>query len=208
MARLFIATPCTIDPQTFPEVLEDALSGGDVACLLIAPMGVSDAARQRIAEVLVPVIQRHGVAALVVDDSRAAGRARADGVHIATSDRLADALETFHPGGIVGVAGPKSRHEAMEAGEANVDYVFFGNLEPPETPEIHARNLDLALWWAPLFECPCVILAGNDLATVTEAAATGAEFVALRDAIWDHPDGPKAAVTAANALLEAQRETV
>lgn len=204
MARLYLVTPRDVDVSTFPAVLEQALAAGDVASLLIAVENGSDMARQRIAEILTPLAQGHGVAVMIRNDTRAAGRAKADGVHVDTGKADLDAaLETFHPAGIVGVGGLATRHEAMEAGETQVDYVFFGDLDRPEFEGGNPRARELAEWWVPLFEPPVVLLAGSDLASLDAAAATGAEFVALRDAIWTHPEGPAAAVAEAVKRLEA-----
>ena len=204
MARLYLVTPRDVDITTFPAVLDAALAAGDVASLLIAVEGGSDMARQRIAEILTPIAQARGVAVMVRNDTRAAGRAKTDGVHVDTGKADLDAaLETFHPDGIVGGGGLATRHEAMEAGETDVDYVFFGDLDRPEFEGGNPRTRELAEWWVPLFEPPVVLLAGNDLASLDAAAATGAEFVALRDAVWTHADGPAAAVAEATRRLAA-----
>lgn len=204
MSRLYLVTPLEFDLARFPAVLEEALSGGDVASLLIAPKGVSDMALQRIAEVLAPIGQRHGAAVLVLNDTRAAGRARADGVHVDTGvAALKAACSTFQPKSIVGAGGLKTRHDAMQAAETGADYVFFGMIEKPEEAMAHDKSLDLAEWWMPLFETPCVCFAGSDIASVDAVAATGADFVALRDAVWSHPAGPKAAVAEAIARIAA-----
>ncbi|MCE1237561.1 MAG: thiamine phosphate synthase [Hyphomicrobiales bacterium] len=195
MARLVLVTPSTVDLATFPATLEAAVSAGDVASLIVALDGGSEMTRQRLAEILTPIAQAHDVAVMVRNDSRAAGRSRADGVHVDTGPAdLENALETFHPNGIVGVGGLATRHEAMEAGDTAVDYVFFGDLDHPETDEAAPRALELAAWWTPLFEPPVVLLAGATLASCDAAAATGAEFVALRHAIWSDPRGPAEAV--------------
>ena len=132
MARLYLVTPRDVDVSTFPGLLDETLAAGDVASLLIAVEGGSDMTRQRIAEILTPVAQKHEVAVLVRNDTRAAGRAKADGVHVDTGPAdLENALETFHPDRIVGVGGLDTRHDAMEAGETQVDYVFFGDLDRP-----------------------------------------------------------------------------
>ncbi len=202
MARLYLVTPRDVDIATFPAVLEEALAGGDVASLLVAVESGSDMTRQRIAEILAPIAQGHGVAVLVRNDTRATGRSKADGVHVDTG--IADlkaALETFHPAAIVGCGNLATRHEAMEAGETATDYVFFGDLDRPEFEGGNPRARELAEWWVPLFEPPVVLLAGADLASVDAAAATGAEFVALRDAVWTHPAGPAAAIAEANRRL-------
>jgi len=39
---------------------------------------------------------------------------------------------------------------------------------------------------------------------VETLAATNAEFVALGDAVWSHPDGPAAGVRAAAEILDRQ----
>ena len=202
MARLYLVTPRDVDITTFPAVLEGALAAGDVASLLIAVEGGSDMTRQRLAEILTPIAQKRGVAVLVRNDTRATGRAKADGIHVDTGTAdLKSALESFHPASIVGCGNLATRHEAMEAGETEVDYVFFGDLDAPETADGQARARDLAEWWVPLFQPPVVLLAGSDLASLDAAADTGAEFVALRDAIWNDPRGPAEAVAEANRRL-------
>jgi thiamine-phosphate pyrophosphorylase len=204
VARLCLVTPRTIDLATFPASLEAAVSAGDVASLIVAIEGGADMLRQRIAEILTPIAQAHDVAVLVRNDSRAAGRAKADGLHVDTGlADLRDALDTFHPNGIVGVGGLETRHEAMEAGDTAADYVFFGDLDRAETADPTARALDLAAWWVPLFEPPVVLMGGASLSSCDAAAATGAEFVALRDAIWDDPRGPAEAVAEATRRLAA-----
>ena len=202
MSRLCLVTPRDLDVASFPAVLEEALAAGDVASLIIAFDGGSDAARQRIAEIVTPIAQARGVAVVVRNDTRAAGRAKADGVHVDTGRADLDAaLDTFHPAGIVGAGNLATRHEAMEAGETQVDYVFFGDLDRPETPEGSVRARELAEWWVPLFEPPVVLMAGSDPSSLEAAIATGAEFVALRDAVWRHPAGPAAAVAEATRRL-------
>lgn len=204
MARLCLVTPHAIDLATFTASLEAAVTAGDVASLIIDLPTASDVDRRRAADHVTPIAQAHDVAVLVRNDTRAGGRAKADGVHIDTG--MADlraALDTFHPGGIVGVGGLETRHEAMEAGETAVDYVFFGDLDRPEEPMVAARALDLAEWWVPLFEPPVVLLGGSSLSSCDDAAATGAEFVALRGAIWSDPRGPAAAVAEAVERLAA-----
>jgi thiamine-phosphate pyrophosphorylase len=202
-ARLFLITPRAVDAATFAPQLEAALAAGDVASLLIAPDVATTAELQAIAEALVPIAQRHDVAALVIGDSRVMGRAHADGIHIEAGEAaLKDAIDALQPKSIVGAGNLRVRHEAMEAGEAGADYIFFGLLDLEEGEEPHRKTLDLGAWWAELFEPPCVLLAGRSMASVEACARTGADFVALRAAVWEHPDGPAAAVAEANAVLD------
>lgn len=202
-ARLFLITPRSIDFTTFPALLEATLAAGDVATLLIAIDGVSGATLQRMAEVIVPIATAHDVATLVVDDSRVMGRAKADGVHVeAGTAALAEAVKTLAPRHIVGAGNIRTRHEAMEAGEAGADYLMFGLIDLEESEEAHRKTLEFGSWWANLFEPPCVLLAGRSLDSIRDCARTGCEFVGVRGAIWEHADGPAAAIGLANTILD------
>ena len=58
--RLYLISPIDLDPDSFPRAVEAALSGGDVACLLIADGGWGEGAAQKIAERVVPIAQAAG----------------------------------------------------------------------------------------------------------------------------------------------------
>jgi thiamine-phosphate pyrophosphorylase len=199
--RLCLVTPPALDPAAFPGILKSALGAGDVATLFIGGEAGADE-QQQIAEVLVVIAQAAGVAALVVNDPWLLERAGADGVHIDTGrDDLRAALDRFRGKRIIGAGGIRSRHEAMEFGERDPDYLFFGRLDGDTDDGIFPKALDLAAWWSGLFEIPAVVMGGRALASVSAAAEAGIEFVALRHAVWNHPDGPAAAVAEANRLL-------
>ncbi|CAI9415901.1 Thiamine-phosphate synthase [Pleomorphomonas sp. T1.2MG-36] len=202
-ARLFLITPRVVDVAALAPQLEAALAAGDVASLLIAPDPVTENDLQAIAETLVPIAQKHDVAALVLGNSRVMGRARADGIHIEAGETaLKEAIEALQPKSIVGAGNIRVRHEAMEAGEAGADYIFFGLLDLEEGEETHRKTIDLGAWWADLFEPPCVLLSGRSMESVEACARTGADFVAVRAAVWEHPEGPAAAIAQANAILD------
>jgi thiamine-phosphate pyrophosphorylase len=199
--RLCLVTPQAADPAAFAGILRSALAAGDVATLFV-DSGTTAEERQHIAETLVPVAQAAGVAALVVNDTRLLGRSNADGLHIDTGVAdLASAVERYRGKKIVGVGNIRSRHEAMERGEREPDYLFFGRLDGDTDDGIFPKAFDLAAWWSGLFEIPAVVMGGRALESVTAAAEAGIEFIALRTAIWDHPDGPAAAIAEANRLL-------
>ena len=200
--RLFLIAPDDAEAGRFVPQLESALAGGDVACLLLTAGARGDGDLQKFVASVVPLAQAAGTAVLVQNDTHTAGRSRSDGVHIDTGvEDLKLALGTFKPTGIVGAGAIRSRHDAMELAEAGVDYVFFGRLDFPEDPEPHPKTVALAEWWAELFEIPCVAFGGSDIGSLATTARTGADFVALRRAIWNHPDGPEAAVRSANETL-------
>lgn len=181
-----------------------ALSGGDIASVLIDPAGRDAAAFQRFAEMLVPIVQEAGAAAIVVDDSRTAGRVKADGLHLTGGDleALGEAVSSFRPKMIVGGSGFETRHDALDAGERMPDYILFGRIGGDADPEPHRKSLALAEWWAPIVEIPCILLAGGDLSTLEDAAATGSEFIGLSRAVFGEGVDPAAAVAAANRVFD------
>ncbi|WFE90734.1 thiamine phosphate synthase [Roseibium porphyridii] len=202
--RLFLVTPPEFDLAELTGKLDQAFAGGDIACVLIYMPGANTKDLQTTAETLVPIIQKGGAAAIVYRDTQAAGRSGADGVHVDTSlDDLKLAVESFQPERIVGTGGTKLKHDAMEWAETGVDYLFFGKLDLAEKENAHAKTLSSASWWAELFETPCVALAGNSMETLAEVAATGADFVAVKDVIWQSDRDTSDLIAEANKILDA-----
>tara|TARA_R110002020_G_scaffold61951_4_gene166259 strand:+ start:4804 stop:5457 length:654 start_codon:yes stop_codon:yes gene_type:complete len=201
--RLVLILPPADDIGKQAQQLEEALGAGDVATVILPQYGRDDQQFQIAAEHIVPIAQAHGAAALIAGDSRTAGRSKADGLHFEGSiEDLRDTLAKHTPKMIVGAGGASERHKALEIGEAQPDYIFFGKVEGDIKPEPHPKNLALAEWWASMVEIPCIVMGGNEVASVVAAAETGAEFVALRLAVFEHPEGPAAAIATANALLD------
>ncbi|HEX2148216.1 MAG TPA: thiamine phosphate synthase [Pseudorhizobium sp.] len=201
--RLVLILPPSSDLDQQARQLEEALAAGDVATVILPQYERDDQQFQSVAERLVPIVQAHDAAVLIAGDSRIAGRAKADGLHFeGSAEDLHDTLSKHTPKMIVGAGGASDRHRALEIGEAQPDYIFFGKLDGDIKPEPHPKNLGLGEWWASMVEIPCVVMGGNEVSSVVAVAQTGAEFVALRTAIFGHPDGPAAAVAAANAFLD------
>ena len=206
--RLFLVTPPEAEPDAFPDRLAEALAAGDVAAVLIATGG-SEPERETWAGKLVPIVQEAGAAALILDHTRVGGRTKADGVQIGSGlGDLRIAAESLRGKRILGAGSLNSRHAAMEAGEIGADYVFFGRPHGDTHDAPHPKALDLAEWWSDLMEVPAVLMGGRTLASVTEAAATGAAFVALHDAVWSHSAGPADAIRQALAALGAEERQV
>lgn len=201
--RLVLIAPRIDEPDRLAQIIGDALRGGDVASVIVAQRDLDERRFQLAAEAVVPVIQQAGAAALIAGDSRTAGRARADGLHVTGgAEELAEAMERFSPKLIVGGGSATTRHAALAMGELRPDYVFFGKLDGDIKPEPHPRNLELAEWWAAMVEIPCVVMGGSAVASVAEIAATGAEFCALASAVFAEEGGAAQAVAEANALLD------
>ena len=201
--RLVLILPESDDTAGQARQLEDALAGGDVASVIIPQYGLDDQAFQKRAELMVPIVQGAGAAALIAGDSRVAGRVKADGLHMnGTLTELDEAIEKFVPKMIVGTGGAADRHQALEIGERRPDYIFFGKLDGDIKPEAHPKNLALGEWWASMVEIPCIVMGGSDPSSALAVAETGAEFVALHKAVFSSEKAAKAVVAEVNAILD------
>ena len=201
--RLMLIVPEGDDIAARLMMLEDALRGGDVASVVLPQYGLEDSLFQKHAEALVPVIQQAGAAALIEGDTRVAGRAKADGIHIAGGiDAMVEAMEKHSPKMIVGGGNAKDRHVALGIGDLAPDYIFFGKIGGDIKPEAHSKNLALAEWWASMVEVPCVVMGGTDPQSALAVAETGAEFVALCQAVFAEPRNAAQVVASVNALLD------
>ncbi|MFP5077222.1 thiamine phosphate synthase [Rhizobium sp. YIM 134829] len=201
--RLVLVLPDMDDLALRRRFTEEALRGGDVASVILPQYRLDDQSFQKHAEALVPVIQAAGAAALIAGDTRTAGRAKADGLHIdGNQAAVAEAVEKFTPKLIVGGGNAADRHHALEIGEAKPDYIFFGRLDGDIKPEAHPKNVALGEWWAAMIEIPCVVMGGSDPASALTVAESGAEFVALSRAVFDVPENAAQVVAAVNALLD------
>lgn len=183
--------------------LEAALSGGDIASLIIAPYDADESAFQMRAERLSRLAQARGAASLVAGEPRIAARIGADGVHVeGPKAELAETIRRHQSKMMVGCGGARTRDAALELGETQPDYIFFGRFGYDLKPGPHPRNLSLAEWWAEMIQIPCIVMAGSDIASVVEVAMTGAEFVALGNAVFAPGTDPAERVARANRLLD------
>jgi thiamine-phosphate pyrophosphorylase len=189
-------------------MLENALAGGDIASIIIHSSNEDEGTFQTRCEKLTSVAQNAGVAVIIANDTRIAGRCNADGIHIdlpggnAGVPELAEAVEKYSPTKMVGGGAVKSRHMALSLGEASPDYLFFGRLNSDIKPQAHAKMLSLAEWWAQMVEIPGICMGGNELDSAIEVAKTGIDFIALSSAIFSHEEGAELAVKLVNQLLD------
>ncbi len=166
------------------DVLAAALDAAPIASVLIRTAHDATVDREAI-RALVTAAQKKDIAALVasgIDDSSKLG---ADGNHLLWSKDIVREFKTLRQstpaGTILGADAGRSRHDAMELGEAGADYVAFG--VPPHVEDrkkAAERQLDLVAWWSELFEVPCVALDVPDAVAARHLAEAGADFVGVR----------------------------
>ena len=200
--RLYLISPPEIGPG-FLDQAAAALAAGDVACLQLRLKDASDDEILRVGAQLLAITQPADVALLINDRPDLAAQIGADGTHIGRSDAsYQDARERVGADAIVGMTCHNSRHFAMEAAERGADYVAFGAFfgSPTKPAKFHAE-IDLLEWWCSIFEIPCVAIGGITAKNCGPLVRAGADFIAVVSAVWDHPEGSAAGVTALNAAI-------
>jgi thiamine-phosphate pyrophosphorylase len=201
--QLYLISPPTID-EAFADRLAAAFDGGAVSAFQLRLKGISDHEIARLAEPVQRLCADRGVAFIVNDSVGLAKRLGADGVHLGQDDGdPREARRLLGPDAQIGVTCHDSRHLAMEAGEAGVDYVAFGSFYPTTTKEAHHRpDPSILGWWSTLFEVPCVAIGGITPANAAPLVAAGADFLAVCGGVWNAEEGPEQAVA---AMLAAMR---
>src|SRR5882757_3581742 len=202
--RLYLISPERLDhPAIFADDLRAALDGGDVAAFQLRLKNVDDAAIVRAADTLRPICQQRGVAFFMNDRPDLAVKLDCDGVHVGQDDMpCAEARRIVGPDRQVGVTAKASRHLAMEAAEAGADYVAFGAFFHSSTKTVTTpADLEILEWWSGLMEIPCVAIGGITVGNCKPVIAAGADFLAVAGGVWNHKDGPQAAVRAFNEIF-------
>ncbi len=200
--RFYLFTPQRDDPASLAGELEAALAAADIAAVLLRLAESDERTLVSQVKAMAALVQRRDVALVIDGHTEIAARASADGAHLTGIEAFAAALPLLKPDRIAGAGGLRSRDDAMLAGETSADYVMFGE------PDRRGRRLPFAdieerlEWWADLVEIPCIGYAAN-LDEIGPLARTGADFIALGDWIWTHPQGAAAGVAAAAENLAA-----
>lgn len=187
--RLYLRTPPAFDPAAFAPELAAALDAGDVACLEIALDTVDETAWRAAVDALRPPAQAAGVAVLVHESADLAAASGCDGVRADPGADVTRLRRILGAEASIGVLAGGSRHEAMLAAERGADFVGL------------AADPDLIAWWAELMEVPCVAFTAADIATAGGLARARADFVAVDSAVWDHIEGPAAAIGTLTKVL-------
>jgi thiamine-phosphate pyrophosphorylase len=201
--RLYLISPPRLSAANFLGPLKEALAGGDVASFQLRLKDVSDDDIRRATDTLRPVVQAAGVAFILNDRPDLAAELGCDGVHVGQDDTPYAEARKALPNGIVGVTCHDSLHLAMDAAEAGADYVAFGAFFPTRTkdPKAQAVEPEILRAWSMATVIPCVAIGGITVANAPALVEAGADFLAVAAGVWEHTDGPRAAVAQFNALF-------
>jgi thiamine-phosphate pyrophosphorylase len=211
--RLYLITPPVIeDMDAFASEFEAVLKAAhntpaQIACLQIRlkknNAAASDNTIIELAKKLLPLAHAHDCIILINDRPDLAKKSGSDGVHLGQEDGdIKAARALLGEEASIGVTCHDSRHLAMIAGEQGADYVAFGAFFPTDTKQAKASaSADLLKWWVEATTLPCVAIGGITPENASPLIAAGADFIAVSSGVWQHPEGPKAAIKAFAALL-------
>lgn len=201
--QLYLITPPRLDAAAFSSALAAALDAGPVAAVQLRLKDADDDTVRRTCERLRPIVQDRDVAFILNDRPDLAAELGCDGVHIGQEDATyRDARRAMSEDGIVGVTCHDSRHLAMEAADAGADYVAFGAFFSTATKAPKTRaDPEVLTWWSEIMTVPCVAIGGITLANAPPLIEAGADFLAVSAGVWEHSDGPAAAVAGFSRLL-------
>ena len=206
--QLYLITPPVVpDLDAFADRLSETLDAATVAALQIRLKPAGDAVIEAAVRRLAPIAQSRGVAVILNDRPDLAAALGCDGVHVGQSDAsVASARRIMGKTAMIGATCHDSRHLAMEAAEAGADYVAFGAFFPTGTKETpHRPEPEILSIWQEVMEVPSVAIGGITVENAAGLIEAGADFLAVSQGVWGHPDGPAAAVRAFNALFDGRR---
>lgn len=184
VSKFCLQFECVSDESTSLARLERALQAIPVTSVILSGHAGASVDTSTL-QSLVELAQARGIAALIQADFELARILRADGVHVPWDTAIATsygrAREALGAKFIVGADAGRSRHDAMALAEAGADYIGFGIPGHVEDRVTAAqRRLDLAGWWAEIFEIPVMALdvdAPSDVAMLNDAKV---DFISLK----------------------------
>ncbi len=211
--RLYLITPPQIeDVPAFVDLFRAAVQGGDVASLQVRVKkgdGIDTARTREVTQAVKRICAAEHIALIINDSPQLARALEVDGVHLGLEDMdIAEARELVGPDMIIGATCKNSRHQAMIAGEAGADYVAFGAFYPTETKANTTHAEPEILTWCQMFlTLPCAAIGGITLDNAAPLISAGADFLAVSSGVWDHNDGPAAAVAMFNRVIDEAMAT-
>ena len=221
MSSDFPSTSAAVDPSTRCRLVlavtgrnaraleadpEEILASGDIASIIFDAADLDEVEFQELISPIVAAAHKNDIAVIVVGQTRVGGRVGADGLQFGQDpDVVREAIEKYTPQLMVGAGNVKTRHNALVIGELQPDYLMFGKPGGDIRVEPHPKNVDLASWWSSMVEIPCILLGGNSLESVIEAARSGADFVALENAIFSSQAGHSTKAEIMQRICEANR---
>ena len=200
--RLYLVTPLVADARAFAATIADALTGTDIAAVLLRLEAGDERTQINRVKAIAPLIQSAGAALILDGHPEITAHSGADGAHLSGIEDFQAAASRLKPDRIAGAGGLHTRHDAMLAAESGADYVMFGEPDESGKRPLLDAVIERVSWWSEVFEIPCVAFASS-VEEIGELAAAGADFVAVGDFVFADPRGLAASLADAASRLSA-----
>ena len=201
--RLYLITPPDFILSTLREKLARALDSGDIAYVQLR---LKNASEQRIISTidsLRPIVQARNVPFILNDNPELAYQSGCDGVHIGQNDTdYDDARDILGPSAVIGVTCKNNHRHALLASKKGANYVAFGAFFPTKTKITHSyASPKIINTWSKTMNTPSVAIGGITPKNCSKLVRAGVNFLAVISSVWEHTDGPNAAIKEFNAVI-------
>ncbi|QDY68953.1 thiamine phosphate synthase [Qingshengfaniella alkalisoli] len=191
--QLYLVTPASPSPDSFPDQLARVLDTTEIACLRLRTATQDEDEIGRIADALRDVAHRRDIPLVIDSHVQLVERHGLDGVHLLDGSKLVrKTRKALGADAIVGAYCGTSRHDGISAGEAGADYVSFGPAGPTVLGDGSKAEAELFAWWSDMIEMPVIAEGALDVTTIAQLAQI-TDFFAIGDEIW-REDDPAAAL--------------
>ncbi len=181
-AQIVLVAPSDAPADRLRAGLVAALERSAVAVLLLPRGQRAENEYNTLVKSVAPTAQKQGVAVLVEGDPGLVRKLGVDGLHVPLGLKaVEEAVRVLKPDFIVGAGDIRSRHDAMQKGELDIDYILFGPLSGP----MDDAARELARWWAETMQVPCVL--SDPEADIAAFDDEGCEFVAVPLVLPEQP---------------------
>ena len=186
--QIYLITPSEFELSVFSSQLVTVLDCADIACLRLT-MATQDEDRiLRAADAIREITHARDIAMVIDSHIMMVERLGLDGVHLTDGARsLRKARDELGADAIVGSYCGQSRHEGINAGEANADYISFGPVGASSLGDGERAEAELFQWWSEMIEVLVVAeghLSDNDLRSLAPIT----DFFGIGDEIWSSDD--------------------
>jgi thiamine-phosphate pyrophosphorylase len=184
MPRVFLVAPDGLTPSQLIACATAATRAADCASIVV---------HAGVEREIITKLQNLDLAVLLKDsDAQTMRDKSADGLLLSANDTLAQTRKAL-PSASLGVIAGASRHTAMEAAEAGVDFVCF-------TQTRQYSGEPIIGWWQDVTEIPVV---AYDPVTDNTLKPQNPDFIRPDDAMWQSPDEAAKVVTELMAIWSA-----
>lgn len=208
MSQIYLISPPSIELESFKAQLKQAFDSGVVASFQLRLKNVPDSEILKAGEALIPLCREYDIPFILNDRVDLATQLKADGVHLGEEDegkvkgKVTRARKVIGDDAVIGVSCYDSRDFAIIAADEGADYVSFGAFFPTKIKQAKAQpSPDILKWWSEWTVVPCVAIGGITAENAKILVDNGADFLAVISYVWEHPQGPGAALATLAAAV-------